>query len=143
MAKAKTSVPGTRTYILTLVGGNVRKITIPSNWKLTFGQLVPHTLRATNGGSSQVALRLYEGTKENLRAVYTDVISFRDDSFSVMEKRTQVQRKASQKQTSQGMKDVVVEARVTEWVNPDSEDDTDTPSEFLSLTAPGSKSVDF
>lgn len=124
----------TKTFILELKNGNIRKITIPSNWKLTFGQLIPHTLRETNGATSQVALRIYEGSKENLRAVMTDVVAIRDASFAVMEKRTTVQRKAAQRQTAHGAKDVVVEARVTEWVNPDADPDEAAPNEFLKLT---------
>ena len=134
-SKAK---PGeTKTFILELKNGNVRKITIPATWKMTFGQLVPHTLRDTHGATSQVALRLYEGSKENLRAVMTDVVAIRDDSMVISEKRTTVQRKAAQKQTSQGMKDVVVEARVTEWINPDADAADDAPNEFLKLTDAG------
>ncbi len=137
MAKKPAGTMGTKTFILELKNGNVRKIEIPSNWKMTFGQLVPHTLRETHGASSQVALRLYEGSKENLRAVMTDVVAIRDASMVISERRTTVERKAAQKQTAHGMKDVVVEARVTEWVNPDDGDDAAEPNEFLKLTAGG------
>lgn len=121
-----------KTYILTLKDGNIRKITIPASWKLTFGQLVPHS-GPRSGGSHGVALRMYEGSKDNLRAVMCDVVAFRDAGISIMERRTTVQRKAAQKASQQGMRDVVVEARVTEWVNPDAEVDTPVPSEYLSL----------
>lgn len=131
MAKAPAS---NKTFILELKGGGIREITIPSTWKLTFGQLVPHTLRETHGASSQVALRIYEGSKENLRAVMTDVVAIRDKGMSVREKRTTVQRKVAQKHTVHGAKDVVVEARVTEWVNPDADEGDDVPNEFLKLT---------
>ncbi len=128
---AKTKFTGeTKTYILELKGGNVRRVTVPASWKLTFGQLVPYTER---GNSHGVALRFYEGSKENLRAVMTDVISIRDASIEIIEKRTTVQRKAAQKQSGQGMKDVVIEARMTEWVNPDAEEEVEMPSEFLQL----------
>jgi hypothetical protein len=130
MAKANG---GDKTFILELKNGDTRKITIPANWKLTFGQLIPHTLRETHGASSQVALRIYEGSKENLRAVMTDVVAVRDASIAVLERRTTIQRKAAQKHSSQGGRDVVVEARITEWVDPDHED-TSTANEFLKLT---------
>lgn len=133
MAKKAVS-SAKKTYILTLANGNVRKITIPASWKMTFGQLVPYELRRQGGGGhSQVALRLYEGSKENLRAVMCDVVSIRDASIELIEKRTSVQRKAAQRATAQGMKDVTIEARVTEWVNPDAEEDTPVPQEFLKL----------
>lgn len=130
----KRTATGEKTFILELKNGNVRQITIPANWKLTFGQLVPHTLRDTHGATSQVALRIYEGSKENLRAVMTDVVAIRDAGIAIKEKRTTVQRKVAQKHTAHGAKDVVVEARVTEWVNPDADEDSGEPNEFLQLT---------
>lgn len=135
---AKVTAPD-KTFILELANGDVRKLTIPATWKLTFGQLIPHTLRQTNGGSSQVALRIYEGNKENLRAVMTDVVAVRDASIKIVERRTTVERKAAQKRTEHGMKDVMVEARVTEWVDPDAGDagDPTKPNEFLQLAQNG------
>lgn len=125
---------GDKTFILELKQGGIRKLTIPATWKLTFGQLVPHTLRETHGASSMVALRIYEGSKDNLRAVMTDVVAIRDASIAVMERRTTVQRKVAQKESRHGAKDVVVEARVTEWINPDADEDDSGPNEFLKLT---------
>lgn len=133
MAKAKKSNMPTKTYILELKGGNTRKITIPADWKLTYGNVVPFTERGSGHG---VALRIYEGNKENLRAVMTDVAAIRDSSIDIIEKRHTVQRKTAQKETPKGMKDVVIEARMTEWVNPDAEDDDEMPTEFLKLPGP-------
>ncbi len=139
---SKKSSETKKTFILGLKGGHIRKITVPANWKLTFGSVVPFQGRG-HGGEGGVALRLYEGTKENLRAVMTDVVSVRDASIEMMERRTSTQRKAAQKQTPQGMKDVVVEARVTEWVNPDAEEDDSKPNEFLKLTGPETSEIEF
>lgn len=132
MAAKKTG--GDKTYILDLADGNVRKITVPSHWKMTFGHLVPYANKNNQyTGKHEVALRFYEGSKENLRAVMTDVRAIRDASIQIVERRTTVQRQAAQKSTSKGAKDVIVEARVTEWVNPDSEEDAGTPNEFVKL----------
>jgi hypothetical protein len=139
----KKANPETKTFILGLKGGHIRKITIPATWKLTFGSVVPFGPGPRHGGEGGVALRLYEGNKENLRAVMTDVVSVRDASIQMMEKRTSTQRKAAQKQTPHGMKDVVVEARVTEWVNPDAEEDEGQPNEFLKLTGPETSEIEF
>lgn len=126
---------GTRTLILTLRNGNIRKLTIPNNWKMTFGSVVPHSPGGhSNREAGGVALRLYEGNKENLRAVYTDVVSFQDSSIETLEKRTFTQRKAGVKSTRHGKKDVIVEARVTEWVDPNADNEDDEPNEFLPLT---------
>lgn len=135
--KASTEA-ATKTYILELKNGDTRKITVPAHWKLTYGNVVPYAGKDQRGSmESRVALRLYDGTKENLRAVYTDVVSFRDAAIGTLEKRTQVQRKASQRATDKGMRDVIVEARVTEWVDPDNEDAVPTPSEFQRISHRG------
>lgn len=137
MAKAPAA---TKTYILELKNGDTRKITIPAHWKITYGNVVPYQGKGSHSGEHRVALRLYDGSKENLRAVMTDVAAIRDESIKVLERRTSVKRQAAQKKTSQGMKDIVIEARMTEWVNPDAEED-DPPQEFVSL--PKAKEVDF
>ncbi len=136
MSKKPQTPKGKKTYILELRNGNTRKITIPSSWKMTFGNVVPFNSRGMGGGEGKVALRLYEGNKENLRAVMTDVTAIRDSDIEIVERRTSVQRKTAQKETQKGMKDVVIEARMTEWVNPDAEDDGEMPQEFLRLNAP-------
>lgn len=134
MANKPKSAGATKTYVLDLKNGDTRKITVPAHWKLTYGNVVPYQGKNAHTGEARIALRLYDGGKENLRAVYTDVVSFRDADIGTLEKRTQVQRKASQKQTDKGMRDVIVEARVTEWVDPDNEDSATTPAEFKSIT---------
>lgn len=128
------SADKTKTYILELKNGDTRKITVPAHWKLTYGNVVPYQGKGHNPGEARIALRLYDGSKENLRAVYTDVVSFRDAEIGTLEKRTQVQRKASQRNTDKGMRDVIIEARVTEWVDPDKEDGSGpVPSEFKQI----------
>lgn len=135
MAKRPTPrATGEKTYILELTGGNIRQITVPANWKMTFGHLVPYSKDGRTGNyqnGNSVALRLYEGSKENLRVVMTDVRSIRDASMKVLEKRTTVSRKVAQKASTQGSKDVIIEARVTQWVDPDDEEADTQPNEFL------------
>lgn len=111
----------TKTYILELKNGNTRRVEVPANWKLTFGPTVPYAGKYT-GTSEGTALRFYEGNKENLRAIFTDVKSFRDSSIPVMERKTETTRQVVQRQDAGGAKNVIVEARVTEWVNPDDDE---------------------
>lgn len=122
------------TYILELKNGDTRKVTIPANYKLTFGSVIPFS--AKGAGNSEAALRFYEGTKDNLRGVMMDVRSFRLEGIGILEKRTTTQRKTMRKNTPQGSKDYVVEAKVSQWVNPDAEESEsgEAPNEFLSLT---------
>lgn len=122
MARNPAKNDATKTYILELKSGDLRKITIPASWKMTFGNVVPYEGKNGRTGEYRVALRLYEGSKENLRAVMTDVVSIRDAEIELSERRTSVQRKGAQMKTEHGVKDVVYEARMTEWVNPDKED---------------------
>src|SRR5690349_1767028 len=102
---------GMKTYILELIGGNLRRITVPDTWKLTFGPTVPYSGKGSSV-SDKVCLRFYEGSKDNLRAVFTDVRAFRDADMEIMERRTEVKRQVVQKASAGGMKNVEVEARV-------------------------------
>lgn len=123
MARAPKKTADTRTYILELKNGEIRKMTFPSNWKLTFGNVLPYQGKdQKNSMEHRIALRVYGGSKEDLRAVMMDVVSFRDASIDVLERRTSVQRKGAQVKTEHGNKDVVYEARMTEWVDPDKEE---------------------
>jgi hypothetical protein len=121
----------TKTYILTLKDGSgIRKVTVPASWKMTFGLTAPYSAKG-GGYNNGLALRFYEGSEKNLRAVFTDVSAVRDTSIEILERRTETQRKVVQKHTAQGAKDVVVEARVTEWVNPDSDEEEGNPFQDL------------
>jgi hypothetical protein len=127
-------VAAKKTYVLELKNGNIRKVTVPSHWKLTFGQIVPHSGDRGNTHHMGIALRFYEGTKENLRAVMTDVVAIRDESIEILERRTKVQRKVEHREGKNGMRGVEIEARVSEWINPDKEeDDGEVPADFLNI----------
>lgn len=121
-----------KTYVLELKNGGLRRVTVPATWKVTFGPTTPYERKNSyESGQLVWAVRFYEGNKENLRAIFTDVKSFRDESIPILEKVTKVQRKATQRATASGFKDVVVEARVTEWRDPDKEDEEDDNAAFL------------
>ena len=115
MAKNKANE---KTYILELQNGNIRKVSVPPTWKLTFGPTIPYSGKYT-GTSNGTALRFYEGNKDNLRAVFTDVKAFRDESIDVMERRTEIQRKVVQQNNEGGVHNVEIAAHITQWVNPD------------------------
>lgn len=70
---------GTRTYLVERKHEKLR-VTVPADWKVTFGPVQPG--REGYGGDRGYALRFYE-TKEKQRAVFTDVVSFRDLSLPV------------------------------------------------------------
>lgn len=126
--KDKTTV-----YILDLANGNQRRVTVPSTWKVTFGPAVPFVKNTAGHMVDRgYALRFYEGNKENQRAIFTDVQSFRDQAIPIEEKITRTKRQTMRKEHGRGgHKDVEVEARVTEWVNPDSP--VEANEEFLAI----------
>lgn len=134
MTRKTTAKAATTTYLLDLGNGNKRRITVPTAWKVTFGPAVPFSGKDrgyTGSERSGYALRFYEGNKENQRAIFTDVRAFRDQSLAVEEMVTRTKHQTVRKSTEHGVKDVMVEARVTEWINPDAP--ASTPQEFLSL----------
>jgi hypothetical protein len=77
-------------------------------------------------------LRFYEALNKQ-RAVITEVVSFRDMSIKVEEKRTTVKQQTLHKNTPRGDKAVVVEGRVEEWVDPDAPQQDSGNSEFFRL----------
>ncbi len=112
---------GKKTYICTLRNGELRKVTVPANWKTTFGPTAPFSGKNTDYNHG-LALRFYEGSsKDNLRAVFTDVVAFRDDSLEVQERRTEIKHQTVGVQAPGGMQNATVEARITQWVNPDND----------------------
>ena len=89
--------------------GRLRRVTVPANWKLTFGSLVPYVQKANASpyGNHTLALRIYEGSKENLRAVMTDVASFYDESIVVQEgTMTVVHKNTARVVSKKGVADV-------------------------------------
>lgn len=130
-AKPAPKAAGTTTYLLTLKNGNLQKITVPSAWKVTFGPIAPGSKSFESNGGAGMCLRFYEDQSKQ-RAVFTDVKSFRDMSIAIEERVTKTQQQRMKKQTPQGEKDFVVEAKVSQWVDPDREEG-DVPDEFLAL----------
>lgn len=122
MAK-RTKDDELKSYILELSNGNLRRIKIPADWKVTYGPVAPPRKGNSRNGFAPSdhsgwthALRVYEGAQQ--RAIYTDVVSFRDESIPTEERVTEVKQQVLRKQTPAGMKDVIVEGRVTEWRDP-------------------------
>lgn len=110
-----------RTYILNMKDGTKQKITIPGNWKMTFGPLVPGSKDFNHNSAGALVLRIYEGNKDNQRAVFTGVESWRDTSELAIEVE-QVQEKqqmASVDIPGEGKKDVAVRMETRQWIDPD------------------------
>lgn len=118
-----TRIMGKRTYILDLVSGGKRKITVPASWKLTFGNVLPYNkieklggpyLPPGDGWESRIVLRIYEGT--HIRAVMNDVVSFADETIEISELAAKPVQKTNIRTTSKGQQDVdIVTAPVPTW----------------------------
>lgn len=114
----------TRTYILELMDGGRRKLTIPATWKITFGNVLPYnkttggSYEPPHGWSSRVVLRVYEGNKDNLRAVMHDVLSFHEETVKILETRPKKVMTSRLKEVD-GKQDVELkEMDVNEWYDP-------------------------
>lgn len=118
-----------KTYILTMKDGSRQKITVPADWKVTFGALYPG--KELNSGRS--AIRFWEGNKDNQRAVFTDVEAFRDTDIGIEVETVRTHEQGIQAHTDLGEKTIVVRGEVREWVNPDDPKACKAAPEFLRL----------
>lgn len=139
--QAKTPVTETKTYILELAPNGYgpaiqrKKVTVPASWKITYG---PAAQGAHLGGQNPFVLRFYEGQKEHMRALFHNVLAFRDVTIKVEEEVERVQAETLLRNTPSGSKNVVVEGRMREWRDADSPDrGFQQDQAFLQLPAPG------
>jgi len=93
-------------YVLYMARGQQRRITIPADWKVTYGPIVPGS--GMKGGS--LCFRVYE-SKEKQRLCLMDVIGFREESIPLEVLRSDAERlKLAQEMAGEGGK---------VWVNTD------------------------
>lgn len=108
---------GKRRLLLTMQDGTQKKIEIPDDWKVTFGALIP----GQKESAGKIGLRLWSGKKgaEMQHAVFTEVASFRDMSFEVLEQVEERQTETFVKQGDESGEAIHADVRVKKWVNPD------------------------
>ena len=109
MADAASTV----TYLLEMDDGDQKRITIPDDWTVTFGALIPG--QQTNSG--RLGLRFWKGKQQ--KALFQGVKSFRDMSIVIEERRTTTKEETYYKGNEENRKAVVVQQQAHEWVNPD------------------------
>ena len=108
-------------YIITHEDKTKKRITIPADWKVTFGPAARGENAGTRAGTHlkmPMALRFYESETKQ-RAIFTDVVSFRDASIKIEEERTNIQEKEGYVECDGVRKKTVFSATVKEWINPD------------------------
>lgn len=96
------------TYLLVMKDDTLRRVKVPSSWKVTFGAMFPGSKGSPPGGG--IALRFYDGTQQ--KACFNDVESFRDMSIEIEERITTTKQETFTRQAGDGRgKAVVVEAQ--------------------------------
>ena len=122
-----------RTYLLEMYDGSKRKITVPAKWKVTFGPAaIPRTgLKGKNVpqnaiGKMPMAIRFYE-PKDQQRAIFTDVINFRDMSIPILEERVEVKTKRGTLSVDGANRNVSMNATIKQWLNPDEDSEEQNP----------------
>ena len=108
------------TYLIVHEDGTERKITVPSSWKVTFGPASRGAHKSSSGSNFKVplALRFYENETRQ-RAIFTDVVSFRDLSIKTQVKKRSTQEKHGFMECDGKKKATVFQATVEEWIDPD------------------------
>jgi hypothetical protein len=103
----------TVTYLIELDDDTLKKITVPADWTVTFGALIPG--QQSNGG--RLGMRFWKGKQQ--KALFQNVKSFRDLSIKLEERVTTRKEETYYKGDEDNRKAVVVEGKVHEWINPD------------------------
>ena len=108
-----------KTYLIVHENKEETQVDVPANWKVTFGPAVIRgAQKGFNGQKMPMALRFYESDTKQ-RAIFTDVVSFRDMSIPIRVKKKSTQSKDGFIQCDGVKKATQFRATVEEWVNPD------------------------
>lgn len=112
-----------KTYLIKFENGTEQKITVPEAWKVTFGPATKGERGGRPNLKMPMALRFYESDTKQ-RAIFTDVVNFRDTSIKIEEKKIRVQEKDGYMECEGARKRTTFRAQTTEWVNPDEPSET-------------------
>ena len=112
------------TYLIEFKNGRRQKITVPKDWKVTFGPAAAGVNKKGMGGRDvPLALRFYENENRQ-RAIFTDVVYFRDTSIEIQEEKINTQQKDGFMECDGHRKGVTFQAISKEWINPDEPSDS-------------------
>jgi hypothetical protein len=120
-----------KTYLIEKEDGTRMKVTVPEEWKVTFGPAA----KGVNSGSGPrlkmpMALRFYESETKQ-RAIFTDVIGFRDTSIPIEVEKTDVQEKDGFTEVDGVRNRSTFQVKTKKWVDPDKVIDTNNILEDL------------
>jgi hypothetical protein len=102
MKKAEREVAEGKTTYLIERHDEQLKLTVPSAWKVTFGPAAPPRKDGQHYyGGGKFALRFYEAENRQ-RAIFTDVVSFRDLALPMERRVTRVEKNATSRKDEKG-----------------------------------------
>lgn len=107
-----------QTYIVVTKKNGRQRITVPGDWKVTFGPVAPGSKGGGYNGQTGLCLRFYESDTKQ-RACFVDVVEFRRVDIAVEQYVTRTEAQTVYKDTPEGRKQFVVEANISEWRDPD------------------------
>ena len=111
-----------KTYLIEFKNGKRQKITVSADWKVTFGPaskgMNAGTTRTGQNYQIPLALRFYESERKQ-RAIFTDVVGFRDTSIKIEEEKSKTQEKDGFMECDGVRKRTTFQATVKEWIDPD------------------------
>jgi len=105
-----------RTLLITSKDGTETQVDIPDGWFVTYG--VAAVGIPKSDGRIPMALRIYEN-KDHQRAIFTDVINFRDMAIPIRVKKVNTQEKDGFMECDGVRKRTTFQAKTTSWINPD------------------------
>ena len=114
------------TYLIEKEDGTRMTIKIPESWKVTFGPATKGGNRGLGAGTNlkmPMALRFYENDTKQ-RAIFTDVVSFRDMSIPVEVEKTDIREKDGFTEVDGDRRRTTFQVKEKRWVNPDKVDET-------------------
>jgi hypothetical protein len=118
-AKATAKVAGKKEYLVERKSGKFI-VEVPDDWKVTFGAMAPGGKNPYSGHGGWT-LRFYE-TKEKQRAVFTDVVSFRDLSLPVKKLVNKIDKDSGYQNDGKGNMKAYENVRVEEILVDEIED---------------------
>ena len=114
MSTKKATAAETTTYLIEK-GNEKLRITVPKDWKVTFGPIVPGGQRRGYDGSAPNCLRFYE-SNDKQRAIFTGVTSFRDTSIPVEKLHYKVESTTDNKKNHKSESSKHTVEREEEWL---------------------------
>lgn len=115
---SKDKAEGKRTLIVRMNDRSVKKVSIPSGCKVTFGPLCPGSKNGNHNSEGAIALRIYNGLKTTATqiACFVKVDSFYEvDSVTCIQKVTKRATKVQAYEEGGVQKNRNVSVEVSEW----------------------------